>query len=165
LRLLLAPQAGAAILNGDFTRALLIFGLAGSLDGLDGYLARRYHWESRVGAYLDPVADKLLMAIAYVCLGLTGALPAWLIGLVFGRDIGILFLAGVGYFFLGVRQFPPSILGKISTVLQILCVLVVLLRWQPLVAPMTWAVALLTVTSAAHYLLRTLSTLRATREP
>lgn len=102
--------------------ALPLFLIAGLSDGLDGFLARRYHWTSRLGAILDPIGDKLLMVSSYLILGWLEILPLWLVGLVILRDVVI--MAGtVSYrFFIGVVEFEPILLSKINTVCQILLV-------------------------------------------
>lgn len=119
VRLLLTPFVVVAILEHRYERALVLFFAAGFSDGLDGFLARRYGWITRLGTYLDPVADKALLVSVYLALGAAGALPQWLVALVVGRDILILLLAGVGFVFLKEREFPPALWGKVSTVIQI----------------------------------------------
>ena len=82
LRLLAAPLAAWLILNERDTAALIVFALAGASDGLDGYVARRWGFMSRFGAWLDPVADKLLMLFSLTALYMVGATPVWLLALV-----------------------------------------------------------------------------------
>lgn len=118
-RLALAPVAVRAILLGHWRQAALLLAAAGITDGLDGFLARRWGAATRVGAWLDPIADKALLSATYVALGLTGALPWWLVVLVPGRDLMILAGAGAAIIFKRRRDFPPSVWGKISTVVQV----------------------------------------------
>lgn len=93
--------------------------LIGATDGFDGYLARRFHATSKLGAMLDPVADKLLLCGAFFTLAMNGTIPSWLAWLVLGRDILILlFVIGVLLFTNVRRDFPPSVAGKISTIIQ-----------------------------------------------
>ena len=89
LRLLAAPLAAWLILNERDTAALIVFALAGASDGLDGYVARRWGFMSRFGAWLDPVADKLLMLFSLTALYMVGATPVWLLALVVARDAAI----------------------------------------------------------------------------
>lgn len=126
LRLLIAPAAAYAILRGRFHLALLLLACAGVSDALDGYLARRLSVSSRVGAYLDPLSDKVLLVTVFLAEGLVRIMPSWLVALVFGRDILILGMVAWGLAFTSIRRFPPSIWGKISTVVQIAAVIIVL---------------------------------------
>ena len=119
LRLALAPFAVRALLAGDYRLALGIFAMAGVTDALDGYLARRLNAKTRFGAYLDPIADKLLLSATYVALGAAHLVPWWLVAVVFGRDLVILALAGLALLFTTRRDFPPSFWGKLSTVFQV----------------------------------------------
>jgi cardiolipin synthase len=125
LRLLLAPVVVWLVHHGRYPQALVVFWVAGVTDMLDGYLARRFNWGSRLGTYLDPVADKVLLVVVFIALGVAGALPEFLVILVLGRDILILAMCAVAYSVWGMTDFVPSIWGKISTTIQILTVLVV----------------------------------------
>lgn len=125
-RIVLTPFVVVAILRGRWKEALYLGIAAGVTDALDGFAARLLHVSSRVGAYLDPVADKLLLSAIFVALGASGAIPWWMVALVFGRDLFILMMAGYGYAFTPVRDFPPTVAGKISTILQIIAAMVVL---------------------------------------
>ena len=78
LRLLLTLPIAWLLLSERFAAALWLFAVAGASDALDGFLARRFGWVSRVGSVLDPLADKLLLVTSYVCLGLSQVLPWWL---------------------------------------------------------------------------------------
>src|SRR5437588_8260229 len=84
-------------------------------DVADGYLARHFRSSSRLGAYLDPIADKILLSGTFLVLALTGAIETWLAALVLGRDLMILGTAAVLYMTTTRRNFPPSPWGKIST--------------------------------------------------
>lgn len=153
LRILLAPVAGYAILQGRFHLALLLLGCAGVSDALDGYLARRLSAFSRVGAYLDPISDKLLLVTVYLTQGLVRIMPAWLVALVFGRDILILGMVAWGLVFTRIRRFPPSIWGKLSTLVQIAAAILVLADPDARVnrSLVFSAVAVTTVWSGIHY--------------
>src|SRR5581483_797559 len=125
-RIVLTPFVVVFILRGRWTEALYLGIAAGITDALDGFAARLLHVSSRIGAYLDPIADKLLLSATFLALGAAHAIPWWMVALVFGRDIFILMMAGYGYVFTPVRDFPPSVAGKVSTILQIIAAMVVL---------------------------------------
>ena len=158
VRLCLTPYVVGAILAGQNGRALGLFFLAAVTDGLDGAVARGFGVTSQVGAYLDPIADKVLMSGIFLALGATGSIPWWLVGLVFGRDIYIL-LAVIGILCLTkVRNFPPSRWGKLSTFVQIATVLTCMTEkifpgtvLDAILAGMIWVCAGFTVWSGIHY--------------
>ncbi|MCZ2149116.1 MAG: CDP-alcohol phosphatidyltransferase family protein [Bryobacterales bacterium] len=120
LRIALAPVCASMVARGDFRQGLFWFLAAGFTDFLDGFLARKMSWHSRAGAYLDPLADKVLMSAGYIALGMAGVVPWWLVALIFGRDAVILAGAAVIYARSGRTRFPPSMAGKISTTIQII---------------------------------------------
>lgn len=159
-RLALAPWLFVALWRREYQLALAIIVIAGVTDGLDGLLARVLRADSRLGAYLDPIADKVLLSGAFLTLALDGAIALWLAILVFGRDLLILLLAGGAFVFTkNVRDFPPSIWGKASTAAQILYVLAVIAHLagfavQLAVAPLEWLVAALAVFSGFDYVRR-----------
>jgi cardiolipin synthase len=126
LRLACAPITGWLILRNRLEAALFLSCGAGLTDWIDGYLARRWGAMSKAGAYLDPAADKLLLIIAFVSLGLIGLIPAWLIWLVVLRDSVIVVGAALLWSLRGRTEFRPLLSGKLSTVFQILTVLAVL---------------------------------------
>lgn len=126
LRLVLTPVVAWLILRGWYPTAFAVFWVAGVTDLLDGYLARRFNWGTRLGGYLDPVADKVLLAVVFVALGATGALPGFLVVLVIGRDVLILGMCAYAYAQFRMTDFAPSRWGKLSTIIQILTALVVL---------------------------------------
>ncbi len=125
-RVFLTPFVAFAILHRHFGMALALIGIAGVSDALDGYIARKLGKSSRLGEYLDPIADKILLVTVYLCEGLAGLLPPWLVALVFGRDLLILGIVAWGMVFTRIRSFPPSIWGKLSTAAQIAAALAVL---------------------------------------
>jgi cardiolipin synthase len=154
--LLLAPVVVWAILTRQWGVALVVFFVAGVTDAFDGLAARRFGGESKLGAYLDPIADKLLLSATYVALGAAGAVPWWLVILIFGRDAMILALAGLALAFTKNREFPPSVWGKISTLCQIAAVVAVLSdgAFPGLRAPLDpffWTAAAATAWSGAAY--------------
>ncbi|KAA3633471.1 MAG: CDP-alcohol phosphatidyltransferase family protein [Proteobacteria bacterium] len=140
-----------------YESALLLFIVAGVTDGLDGYIAKRFDFVSRLGAILDPIADKMLIVSAYVMLAVLGDIPFWLFLLVGFRDVMIV----GGYLILetleGDVQMQPSIVSKVNTFLQIALVIAVLLDktgWMPVGMFLGFLVAAVTVTtvlSGAHY--------------
>lgn len=116
------------LLIEDYVAALVVFAIAGVSDGVDGYLARRFHWQSHWGAVMDPLADKLLMFMATLMLLVNGVLPLWLFGLILSRDLLIVGGAALYRYRFGPFDVAPSRLGKISTFFQILLVLSLLLH-------------------------------------
>ena len=140
----------------DIALAVLI--AAALTDGLDGLLARSLNQKTALGAYLDPIADKLLLSSSFVVLALNRKISWWLATLVLSRDVLLLTSAAVILVVVGYRPFPPSIYGKLTTALQILLVfLVVLLAvtdwpWLQVVRMyLGYVVAGLTVFSGFHY--------------
>ena len=130
---------------------------------IDGFLARRFEIATRIGAYFDPIADKILLSVIYVSLGAAGAMPWWMVAIVFGRDVLILAMAAYGLLFTSVRKFPPSVWGKISTFFQIAAALVVMGARANISVPLTLALSLMlaaTVVSGLHYLWRGVSLLK-----
>jgi len=140
----------------DFALAVLI--LAALTDGLDGILARSLNQKTALGAYLDPIADKLLLSSSFVVLALNRKISWWLATLVLSRDILLLTSAAVILVVIGYRPFPPSIYGKLTTALQILLVFAVVLlavadwHWlQVFRMVLGYLVAGFTVFSGCHY--------------
>jgi cardiolipin synthase len=119
LRLMVAPLAGWALLEGHDSAALAMFACAGLSDLLDGMIARHWGFTSRFGAWLDPAADKLLMVCCFVVLLYLGAVPLWLVLMVMARDIAI----GLGAIIVWALSLPltitPLIIGKATTVVQV----------------------------------------------
>jgi cardiolipin synthase len=127
LRLLAAPFAAWLILQEHDIAALLTFAAAGASDGLDGFIARRWGVTSAFGAWLDPVADKLLMLFCFTALYCVAATPFWLLLLVVTRDLAI--VATWLLIKLLVLRVPvsPLFIGKLSTAVQILYIFTLLL--------------------------------------
>jgi cardiolipin synthase len=131
---------------------------AGISDGVDGLLARRLNQKSAVGAYLDPIADKLLLSSSFVILAFEKHLSWWLTIIILSRDVLILTVAAVILLISGYRPFPPSIFGKATTTLQIVLVFsVVLAAAYPRAhlaafnSVLMYVVAGLTIFSGFHY--------------
>lgn len=126
-RLILAPYIFWLMWHREYGAVLAWFVFCGVTDGLDGWIARRWNAQSRLGAMLDPIGDKLLLSGSFLVLALDGAMAKWLAALVLGRDLVILlFAAGVLLFSKQKVDFPPSWWGKSSTVAQI-CYIVALI--------------------------------------
>jgi cardiolipin synthase len=158
VRFPLAPWVAVSILRGSYRQALTLLAVAGITDGLDGYAARRLGAGSRLGAWLDPVADKALLVTVYVSLGVAGLIPSWLVWMVVGRDVLILSFAGVALAAGKARGFEPSVWGKLSTLVQIVTgVAVLAARVVPSAVLAWWAEVLPVVTgvttgwSGIHY--------------
>jgi cardiolipin synthase len=152
-RLASVPFVAERILAGDDRTALVLFFAAAATDALDGLAARRLGMASRLGAYLDPVTDKIFLGTTYVALAAAGRVPWWLVGLIFGRDLAILGGAAWIYIRTGRRDFPPSVWGKASTLFQIALAVAVVMR-ATLAGPLTLGVAGLTAWSGIDYLRR-----------
>lgn len=110
-----------------FDLVLMVLIPAAVTDWLDGYAARLLAVSSEVGAYLDPAADKILLVVSFVSLGVVGQIPMWLVWLVLGRDVVIVTGIVLLWLLRDRTEFPPLVSGKISTFFQIITVLVVLL--------------------------------------
>lgn len=127
-RLAASPFLVWLVLNSEYRAALGLVLFAGLTDWFDGFAARRLGVAGRFGMILDPLADKTMLVTLFVVTGIAGLLPAWLVGLVIGRDFVIATGALLLTIFRGIRRFPPSLLGKVSTFFQIVLVLLVLLH-------------------------------------
>jgi len=160
LRILLVPVVIWLIITGAHSAAFAVFLLAGVSDGVDGFLARHYNWKTELGAYLDPLADKLLLVVIYVTLGLLGHMPAWLVIAVVSRDVLIVGAVILSWMLDRAVEVRPSKISKANTVGQIILAGMVLAQLgfapalEPIVTPLTWFVGILTLVSAAVYLTR-----------
>ena len=159
LRIVFAPLFGILVVDRHYLAALVVLGAAALSDFADGFVARAFHQQTPLGVALDPIADKILMTTAFLVLSFRGALPWWLTIVVITRDVGILLTAGVISLVAGYRPFPPSALGKASTVAQVGTVLMALAAqvWpvaslHPLVRGLVDLTAALAAASGLHYL-------------
>ncbi|BCM82656.1 CDP-alcohol phosphatidyltransferase family protein [Methylobacterium indicum] len=118
-RLALVPVVVAAIAREAWGAAFLLFALAGISDGIDGFLARRYSLETRLGAILDPLADKTLMLAVLVSLTLAGLVPAWFPAVLIARDALVVLAAGLARLAGRPLATPPLLVGKLNTACQI----------------------------------------------
>lgn len=123
LRLLFVPFILMQVIDGRYGWALALFVAAGVSDGLDGLLARLLHQRSKLGEYLDPIADKLLLSSLFLTLSFRHQIPWKFTILVFSRDFALLLVSGVIYNTTTVRDFSPSIFGKMNTCAQLMAVL------------------------------------------
>jgi cardiolipin synthase len=142
-RFLLVPPVVVLMLKDEFMPALVLFAVAGFSDAVDGFLARRYHWTSRIGGLMDPLADKLLMVSSYLTLGWLGLIPAWLVALVILRDLVIVTGAVIYNARIEQVEATPSVVSKLNTLAQILLVLSVLFSQAVAALPGWWIDALI----------------------
>ena len=167
LRILAIPFFAIAVWYGHYWHAFILFAAAGFTDLLDGFIARTFNQSSELGAVLDPAADKLLMTTAFVLLawrtqGMTAPIPVWVAILAITRDGLISFYAFASVDRLNDAKFHPSLLGKLSTAIQLIAVTLGLLfnalgyrPWmEPFLPKMYWIVAALALTSGIHYFVR-----------
>ncbi len=160
LRMGMVPVVLICVLQGDYTWGLVVFVVAGLTDMLDGVVARRSHQLTRLGATLDPLADKILLSTSFVVLtwaaGLSVRIPPWLTVLALSRDVLIVITALAIVLTVGRRVFQPSRFGKLTTVLQVVTAGVVLLanalgQRPPGLGALFVATGALTVVSGCHY--------------
>jgi cardiolipin synthase len=126
MRLFIIPFLVIEILDGHYRIAFALFILAGISDALDGLLARWLSQKTTLGQYLDPIADKLLLSTLFVVLTHVGMIPQYVTVLVFSRDVGILLISTLLFATGALRDFRPSLFGKLNTVMQIVALIAVL---------------------------------------
>jgi cardiolipin synthase len=126
MRLFIIPFLVIEILDGHYRIAFALFILAGISDALDGLLARWLSQRTTLGQYLDPIADKLLLSTLFVVLTHVGMIPRYVTVLVFSRDLGILLISTLLFVTAGLRDFRPSLFGKLNTLMQIVALIAVL---------------------------------------
>ncbi|HEV8266899.1 MAG TPA: CDP-alcohol phosphatidyltransferase family protein [Thermoanaerobaculia bacterium] len=168
-RLVALPFLIVAIWEGRHKTALVIFLVAAITDIVDGYLARRFKMGSPLGAYLDPIADKLFLVSTFIVFVIPATpsklhVPVWLLSLTIFRDVFIVSTALVMFLALDIRSFPPSVLGKATTFLEISTVVAILLtnvdRMPPIVAQILFRlVAVFAVGSGMDYIYKATSRL------
>jgi cardiolipin synthase (CMP-forming) len=142
LRILLVYPVAQWILQERYADVMLLFAFAASTDALDGFLAKRFGWTSKLGSLLDPLADKLLLVTVFICLSMNGNVPWLLTGLVLLRDLVILFGALTYKVLFGPVNGNPTIASKFNTVAQIVFCLAVVAAAGYL-WPADWVVILL----------------------
>ena len=157
LRILLTLPIVWLLFEREFSYALMLFAVAGFSDGLDGFLAKHYGWQSHLGGLLDPLADKALLMSSFLVLGGLGLIPIWLVILVIFRDLTI--MGGALYYHFSVEEVDadPSLISKLNTLMQILLVLLVVTDAGPFPLPdlllkgLVWATGLTTLISGTLY--------------
>lgn len=157
VRILLTPIFVILMLRHLYPQALIVFAVAGMTDGLDGFIARYFDQRTALGAYLDPMADKLLLVSAYIVLVVMDVIPDWVAVIVIARDVII--SLGIAIFTITEKRYEvrPSIVSKFTTTAQILLVLVSLFdplqtKVALLHSPLQWVTAILTTISGLHYI-------------
>ncbi|MFN7914218.1 MAG: CDP-alcohol phosphatidyltransferase family protein [Vicinamibacterales bacterium] len=162
LRMLLVPAFVSLVVYGYLGWALVTFVVAGITDMLDGIIARRSGQQSDLGAWLDPMADKLLAVSTFIVLsvpglGLANPLPIWLTVMIITRDVVIVATVAIVNLAVGKRTFKPSIYGKIATATYMLTVVAAMLfnylRYHSVVVDLfVWASTAITLISSLHYI-------------
>ena len=155
IRCLLTLPMAYYLWQKSYNMALVLFVIAGVSDGLDGYLAKRFSWQSRFGAIADPLADKLLLVTGFFTLSMIQVLPWWLAVLVIGRDMVIVIGAYVYHRLFGPYDMQPSLLSKFNTLTQIVFLSLLLLHLAQVLLLtqamlMTLIVLVTLTTSVAH---------------
>jgi cardiolipin synthase len=161
-RVVLVAPTAYYLWHTQYQLALALMAIAGASDAIDGWLARKFGWMSKLGATLDPVADKLLVGVLFVVLTLQGHLPPWLVAIVVGRDAIILAGAGVYRLLFSHLELVPTFISKANTALQIVLLLLFLLMLcnLPVVSELSrwivfpygvWLVAIVGVVSGLDY--------------
>ena len=162
VRMLLVPAFVILVVYGHLGSALLVFMLAGLTDLLDGLIARWSGQQSTLGAWLDPMADKLLAVSTFVVLtipglGLANRLPIWLTVMIIMRDVVIVATVAIVNLAVGRRTFRPSIFGKIATATYMMTVVVAMFfnylgYHSVIVDSFVWASLAITLISSLHYI-------------
>jgi cardiolipin synthase (CMP-forming) len=155
-RILLTPLLAWLLLEAKLGYALLVFLAAGATDGLDGFIARLCHQKSQLGAYLDPLADKLLLVSSFILLSRIDLIPSWLVVVTVGRDLVIVAGCLILVLYHVPIQVKPVLSGKLSTMFQLLTVLGALSSpFVPIAPPvqliLVTATALLAIVSGVQY--------------
>ena len=157
-RILLVPVIVWAITSGEMMIAFVLFLAAGISDAVDGFIAKRFNMTTELGAYLDPLADKAMIVSIYVALGISGAIPRWLVILVVSRDIMIVSAVLLSWLIAKPVTVKPHPISKLNTVAQIVFAGLVLaslgFKWEVEAAinAMMALVAALTLLSIGFYL-------------
>ena len=175
LRIMLVPAFVLLVVYGYLGWSLVAFLVAGITDGLDGLIARRAGQRTSLGAWLDPMADKLLLVTTFIVLTLPGLpltnhLPLWLTIIVISRDIVIVAVVAIISFAIGPRTFQPSVWGKLATATYIVTSVVVmyynfLQEDAVIVDVFIWTSLVVTLVSAADYFLKLRRLINETQEP
>ena len=157
MRIILAPLFIAAIVYGRMNIALILFIIAIISDGLDGFIARTFNQKTALGTILDPVADKILLISAFICLALVNSLPdnlrlpPYVPIIVISRDAIIVLGSIIIYVVKGDVKIEPSIWGKVTTFFQMITIVAILIQFKYSVYVWNTA-ALLTIISGVDYM-------------
>jgi cardiolipin synthase len=161
LRIILVPIIVILLIQGSFIKALIVFLVAGISDALDGFLARVLHQQTVLGAYLDPIADKALLASSFITLSILHIIPGWLTVIVISRDFIILLGISVLTMMSIPVQIRPVFVSRVTTALQLVTVLMALFtRCLPgnfnelWLLTIYWVTALFTIISGLNYMAR-----------
>jgi cardiolipin synthase len=157
-RVLSVPVIFWLLVSGNSRLAFIVFVCAGVSDAIDGYLAKRFNWKTELGAYLDPLADKLLIVSIYIALGVSNEIPLWLVIAVVSRDILILLAVLLSWLLARPLHIKPLTISKINTAAQIVLAATVLadeafaLGLDIIRLVLVWITAASTVLSLAAYI-------------
>lgn len=157
VRLLTVIPIVFLLFEREFGWALILFALAGASDGLDGFLAKHYGWQSRLGGVLDPLADKALLLASLLVLGTLSLIPVWLVLAAVLRDLVIVGGAVAYNYLVEDIEAEPLASSKLNTLLQILLVILVMADAGPfdfpgeLISALTYACLLSILTSGGQY--------------
>src|SRR5580700_1060693 len=167
IRVLMTPFILYELAHGQFLAGGWLFGAAAFTDLLDGAVARRFGGETKIGLYLDPIADKILLTCVYIGLAAGRAVPIWAVAVIFGRDLWILLLSSYALRFTTFRDLNPSVWGKASTFLQVMTAVAVMAAQgyqdsvlRRICALLVLAVAALAIFTAVDYTGRGIKWLR-----
>lgn len=157
-RVMLVPFIFWLLLNGEAELAFYVFVIAGVSDAVDGFLAKRFGWTTELGAFLDPIADKLLIVCIFIALGVAGKLPSWLVIAVVSRDVLIIIAVVLSWLMGHPLTIRPISISKANTTAQIVLAAVVLADEAfkldipgPRIA-LIWITGALTIASLVAYL-------------
>lgn len=161
-RIILVPVFVIFLMQDKYYSALIIFIIAGLTDALDGTMARLLNAQTKLGSYLDPIADKLLLTTSFVTLAILGIIPSWLTVIVISRDFMILLGIAILTLMSITFEIKPALVGKVTTTLQIGTVFLVLLykaftnnlNYNFVLNLFFWLTAALTVASGLVYIIR-----------
>ncbi|AUB84007.1 CDP-alcohol phosphatidyltransferase family protein [Candidatus Thiodictyon syntrophicum] len=159
LRLVAVIPVVWLLLSQQFGWALVLFAVAGVSDGVDGFLAKNYGWQSRLGGILDPVADKTLLVSCFLVLGSMGLIPVWLVLAVIFRDLVIVAGALLYNYRVEELEAAPTLTSKINTLFQLVLVVAAITDAGPMPLPgwvitsLTWACLVTILVSGVQYVL------------
>jgi cardiolipin synthase len=163
-RIILVLPTAWCLWIGQYVDALILMAIAGASDAVDGWLARRFEWDSQLGAAIDPLADKFLVGVLFLVFAIQGQLPVWVVAVVVGRDL-VIMIGAISYRLLFRSiEFHPTLISKANTAMQISIVLLILLGLCefPVISDLAksiaqpygvWLLAILGVVSGLDYVI------------